>query len=172
MLETGQPIHALRRRPAGRADRGPAGAEGEKLTTLDDVVRPLDADDLVITDDSGPIGLAGVMGGATTEMSAGTRDVVIEAAHFDAMTIARTSRRHKLSSEASRRFERGVDPAATYAAAHRVAAAAGRAGRRHAASPRRPYAARCCRSRPRPWPTDLPAAVLGAADRPRHRWCG
>ena len=61
------------------------------------------------------------MGGASTEISAGTTDVVIEAAHFDAMTVARMSRRHKLSSEASRRFERGVDPAATYAAAHRVA---------------------------------------------------
>jgi phenylalanyl-tRNA synthetase beta chain len=61
------------------------------------------------------------MGGATTELSVRTRNVVIEAAHFDAMTIARTSRRHKLSSEASRRFERGVDPEASYAAAHRVA---------------------------------------------------
>ena len=74
MLETGQPIHAYDRRPAGRADRGAAGAEGEKLTTLDDVVRPLDADDLVITDDSGPIGLAGVMGGASTELSASTTE--------------------------------------------------------------------------------------------------
>ncbi len=96
-------------------------ADGEKLTTLDDVARPLHPDDLLITDDSGPIGLAGVMGGATTEISDATTNVIIEAAHFDAMTIARTSRRHKLSSEASRRFERGVDPAATYAAAHRVA---------------------------------------------------
>jgi phenylalanyl-tRNA synthetase beta chain len=61
------------------------------------------------------------MGGATTELSASTRNVVIEAAHFDAMTIARTSRRHKLSSEASRRFERGVDPEASYSAASRVA---------------------------------------------------
>ena len=121
MLETGQPIHAYDR----DALDGPIvvrhAVEGEKLTTLDDVVRPLDAEDLVITDGTGPIGLAGVMGGATSELSASTRDVVVEAAHFDAMTLARTSRRHKLSSEASRRFERGVDPAATYAAAHRVA---------------------------------------------------
>ena len=64
-------------------------AEGEKLTTLDDVVRPLHPDDLLITDASGPIGLAGVMGGATAELSLSTRNVVIEAAHFDAMTIAR-----------------------------------------------------------------------------------
>jgi phenylalanyl-tRNA synthetase beta chain len=121
MLETGQPIHAY---DAELLD-GPIvvrkAAEGEKLTTLDDVVRPLHPDDLLITDASGPIGLAGVMGGATTELSSSTRNVVIEAAHFDAMTIARTSRRHKLSSEASRRFERGVDPQASYAAAHRVA---------------------------------------------------
>jgi phenylalanyl-tRNA synthetase beta chain len=121
MLETGQPIHAY---DADLLD-GPIvvrkAGEGEKLTTLDDVVRPLHTDDLLITDASGPIGLAGVMGGATTELSLSTRNVVIEAAHFDAMTIARTSRRHKLSSEASRRFERGVDPQASYAAAHRVA---------------------------------------------------
>jgi phenylalanyl-tRNA synthetase beta chain len=121
MLETGQPIHAY---DADLLD-GPIvvrkAAEGEKLTTLDDVVRPLHADDLLITDASGPIGLAGVMGGATTELTLSTRNVVIESAHFDAMTIARSSRRHKLSSEASRRFERGVDPGASYAAAHRVA---------------------------------------------------
>src|SRR5215213_7001650 len=121
MLETGQPIHAY---DAELLD-GPIvvrkAAEGEKLTTLDDVVRPLHPDDLLITDASGPIGLAGVMGGATTELSSSTRNIIIEAAHFDAMTIARTSRRHKLSSEASRRFERGVDPQASYAAAHRVA---------------------------------------------------
>jgi phenylalanyl-tRNA synthetase beta chain len=121
MLETGQPIHAY---DADLLD-GPIvvrkAIEGEKLTTLDDVVRPLHPGDLLITDASGPIGLAGVMGGASSELSASTTSVLIEAAHFDAMTIARTSRRHKLSSEASRRFERGVDPGATYAAAHRVA---------------------------------------------------
>jgi phenylalanyl-tRNA synthetase beta chain len=121
MLETGQPIHAY---DARRLD-GPIvvrkATEGEKLTTLDDAVRLLDVDDLLITDDSGPIGLAGVMGGATSELSTTTTDVLIEAAHFDPMTIARTSRRHKLSSEASRRYERGVDPVAGYSAAHRVA---------------------------------------------------
>lgn len=121
MLETGQPIHAY------DADllAGPVvvrqAGDGEKLTTLDDVVRELDVDDVLITDDSGAIGLAGVMGGASTEINEATTSVLIEAAHFDAMAIARTSRRHKLSSEASRRFERGVDPAAAYAAAHRVA---------------------------------------------------
>jgi phenylalanyl-tRNA synthetase beta chain len=121
MLETGQPIHAYDADLLDGAIVVRKAAEGEKLTTLDDVVRPLHPDDLLITDASGPIGLAGVMGGATTELSLSTRNVVIEAAHFDAMTIARTSRRHKLSSEASRRFERGVDPEASYAAGHRVA---------------------------------------------------
>ena len=121
MLETGNPIHGY---DIDLLD-GPIvvrrAVEGEKLTTLDDVVRPLHPDDLVIADDSGPIGLAGVMGGASTELSGRTRTMVIEAAHFDALTIARTSRRHKLSTEGSRRWERGVDPAAAYAAAHRVA---------------------------------------------------
>lgn len=121
MLETGQPLHAydaeLLAGPIVVRQAGP----GEKLTTLDDVVRVLDAGDLVIADDSGPIGLAGVMGGANTELRPTSTTVVIESANFDAMAIARTSRRHKLSSEASRRYERGVDPAACYAAAHRAA---------------------------------------------------
>jgi phenylalanyl-tRNA synthetase beta chain len=89
--------------------------------TLDGQARELDAEDLLITDDSGPIGVAGVMGGASTEISETTTDVVIEAAHFDPVVIARSSRRHKLSSEASRRFEREVDPALPRYAAQRVA---------------------------------------------------
>ncbi|CAM5262836.1 phenylalanine--tRNA ligase subunit beta [Streptomyces hirsutus] len=87
--------------------------------------RTLDAEDLVITDERGPIGLAGVMGGADTEIAdhdldQATSEVVVEAAHFDPVSIARTARRHKLSSEASRRFERGVDPQAAAAAAQRT----------------------------------------------------
>src|SRR5690606_18054484 len=70
---------------------------------------------------SGPIGLAGVMGGGTTEMGDTTRNVLIEAATFDPTTIARTARRHKLPSEASKRFERGVDPLIPFVAARRVA---------------------------------------------------
>jgi len=121
MLELGQPIHAYdRARLAGTIVVRRAAA-GEKLTTLDDQVRDLDPDDLLITDDSGPIGLAGVMGGASTEISASTTDIVIEAAHFDAASIGRSARRHKLGSEASRRFERGVDPQLPPVAALRVA---------------------------------------------------
>ncbi len=121
MLELGQPIHGY----DGDRLAGPLvvrrASEGERLTTLDDVTRTLSTEDLLITDDSGPIGLAGVMGGSTTELSATTTHVVIEAAHFDPTTIFRAARRHKLPSEASKRFERGVDPLLPAYAADRVA---------------------------------------------------
>lgn len=121
MVEIGQPLHGY----DGAALRGPivvrAARQDEQLTTLDDQVRTLGPADLVIADDSGAIGLAGVMGGATTELSDTTTEIVIEAAAFDAAAISRTSRRQKLPSEASRRFERGVDPRAAYAAAVRAA---------------------------------------------------
>ncbi|EKX61623.1 phenylalanine--tRNA ligase subunit beta, partial [Streptomyces ipomoeae] len=123
MLELGQPLHAYDRARVQGAIGVRRAEAGEKLTTLDGVVRTLDAEDLVITDDRGPIGLAGVMGGANTEVDetdGTTTEVVIEAAHFDAIAIARTARRHKLSSEASKRFERGVDPQAAAAAAQRT----------------------------------------------------
>ena len=109
MLELGQPIHAYDRATLSGPIVVRRARPGERLRTLDGVIRELDSDDLLIADDSGPIGLAGVMGGATTEISAATTDLVIEAAHFDPATIARAARRHKLPSEASRRFERGVD---------------------------------------------------------------
>ena len=83
-------------------------------------MRTLHAEDLVIADDSGAIGLAGVMGGATTEITDATTRVLVEAANFDPVSIARSARRHKLPSEASRRFERGVDPAVAEVAAGRV----------------------------------------------------
>jgi phenylalanyl-tRNA synthetase beta chain len=110
MLETGQPLHAFDRARLSGAIRVRRAAPGEKLTTLDDVVRTLDPDDIVVTDDSGPVALAGVMGGASTEISPSTTDVVLEAAHWDPDSIARAVRRHKLPSEAARRFERNVDP--------------------------------------------------------------
>ena len=122
MLLTGQPLHTYDASTLSGTVVARQAAVGDKLRTLDDSVRALDPADLVIADDSGPIGLAGVMGGAATEVRSTTTSVVIEAAAFDALTLARTSRRHRLSSEASRRYERGVDPAAGYAAAHRAAA--------------------------------------------------
>lgn len=126
MMELGQPLHAYDRKLVQGTIGVRRAKEGEKLVTLDGVERKLHAEDLVITDDRGPIGLAGVMGGANTEIADhddvenATGDVVIEAAHFDAVAIARASRRHKLLSEASRRFERGVDPQAAAAAAQRT----------------------------------------------------
>ncbi|GAA2038814.1 phenylalanine--tRNA ligase subunit beta [Agromyces tropicus] len=121
MLEFGQPIHGY------DLDllRGPIlvrrARAGERLTTLDGKDRALDPEDLVVTDDRGAIGLGGVMGGAETEMHEGTRNVLVEAANWDPVSIARTARRHKLPSEAAKRYERGVDPAIAPAAVSRVA---------------------------------------------------
>ncbi|MFI8349558.1 phenylalanine--tRNA ligase subunit beta [Streptomyces sp. NPDC085596] len=126
MMELGQPLHAYDRTSVQGAIGVRRAEEGEKLVTLDGAERTLHAEDLVITDERGPIGLAGVMGGADTEIAdhddteRSTSDVVVEAAHFNAVSVARTARRHKLSSEASRRFERGVDPEAAAAAAQRT----------------------------------------------------
>ncbi|CAB4630422.1 unannotated protein [freshwater metagenome] len=120
MMELGQPTHTydLNKLTGGITVR--RASKGEKLTTLDEQVRALSEEDLLITDESGPIGLAGVMGGATTEIDDASTDVLIEAATFDPVTIARTARRHKLPSEASKRFARGVDPLVSRAAAQRV----------------------------------------------------
>ncbi|MDA8436621.1 MAG: phenylalanine--tRNA ligase subunit beta [Actinomycetales bacterium] len=122
MLETGQALHAFDR---GKL-RGPIvvrrARAGETLETLDHVERTLDAADLLITDDRGPIGLAGTMGGLETEVDGATTDIALEAAHFSAPVVAHMSRRHKLSSEASRRFERGTDVVlAPYASARAAA---------------------------------------------------
>ncbi|QWF20251.1 phenylalanine--tRNA ligase subunit beta [Nocardioides sp. LMS-CY] len=120
MLEIGRPIHGY------DADRlqGPIrvrrAREGERMTTLDGAERTLSVEDLVVTDDSGIIGLGGVMGGETTEMSDTTTNILVEAAHWDATSMFRTGRRHKITSEAGKRNERGVDPVVTQAAADRV----------------------------------------------------
>ena len=109
MLELGQPLHAYDRLRLSGTIVVRRANDSESLMTLDGTARSVDESDLLITDDSGPIGVAGVMGGASTEIDATTTDIVIEAAHFDAATISRGSRRHRLPSEASRRFARGVD---------------------------------------------------------------
>lgn len=127
MLDLGQPLHAY--------DLGQLAApivvrrarDGERLATLDGVERRLHPEDLLITDSpqsrgTRVLGLAGVMGGAQSEVTPATTDLLIEAAHFDPVSVARTARRHKLPSEASRRFERGVDPALPRVAADRVVA--------------------------------------------------
>ena len=122
MLELGQPLHAY---DAAKLDGGISvrrAKSGEEIVNLDDKSRTLSPEDLLICDDQGPIGIAGVMGGARTEVSDSTREVLIEAAIFDPISIARSARRHKLPSEASKRFERGVDSAIPNIAASRAAA--------------------------------------------------
>lgn len=123
MLDLGQPLHAYDLATLAEPVVVRRARAGERLTTLDGVERTLDAEDLLITDgpDAGRVlGLAGVMGGADTEVSAATTDLLIEAAHFDPVTVARTARRHKLPSEAAKRFERGVDPRLPRVAVARV----------------------------------------------------
>lgn len=122
MIETGQPLHAFDLTKLNGPVRARPAASGEALETLDHVSRTLTSDDLVIADDTGPTGLAGIMGGLTSEIDESSTDIALEAAHFDANRIARACRRHKLSSEASRRFERGVDRVlAPYASARAAA---------------------------------------------------
>jgi phenylalanyl-tRNA synthetase beta chain len=123
MLELGQPNHTydLDRVPGGRLQVRWA-EPGEQIVTLDGIERTLTAEDGVIADGSGTaIGIAGVMGGASTEISDGTRSVLLEMAWWDPMTIARTSKRLNLRSEASARFERGTDPDVVELAALRFA---------------------------------------------------
>ena len=120
MWELGQPLHFYDAESLRGAIRVRRAAAGEKLTTLDEKERELHAEDLVIADARGAIGLAGVMGGASTEVGESTSTVLIEAAHFDPITISRSKRRHKLPSEASKRNERGVDPLLPAIAAQRA----------------------------------------------------
>jgi len=121
MFELGRPIHGYDADKLAGPIRVRRARQGERLTTLDGNNRTLLPEDLVVTDDSGIIGLGGVMGGETTEMSDATTHVLIEAAHWDAVSMFRTGRRHKLTSEAGKRNERGVDPTICEAAAQRVA---------------------------------------------------
>ena len=110
MIELGQPLHAFDAdQITGNLEIRRAGGS-KKLTTLDGVERQLNEDDLVVADSKDVLALAGTMGGLNSEITSKTTRISVEAVHFDAITIAKNSRRHKLSSEASRRFERGVDP--------------------------------------------------------------
>lgn len=121
MLELGQPTHPYdAERVARRTLRARAARPGETLVTLDGVTRELarvgrglgdtGVDCVIVDGEDTVLGLAGIMGGADSEISATTTEVLLEAAAFDPMTIARSSKRHGLHTEASHRFERGVDP--------------------------------------------------------------
>ena len=110
LLDLGQPLHAFDLALlAGHQIRVRRARAGESLTTLDGVARPLAAADLVIADAARPVALAGVMGGAATEISARTNTVLIESAYFDPRAVRHTARRLGLATEASHRFERGAD---------------------------------------------------------------
>ncbi|MFQ6096947.1 MAG: phenylalanine--tRNA ligase subunit beta [Armatimonadota bacterium] len=121
LWELGQPLHAfdydlLR----GKTIVVRTARPGERLVTIDGEERLLGLEDLVIADAEAPVALAGVMGGADTEVTQHTRNVLIESAHFDPASVRLTALRHAMSTEASYRFERFVDPSGTVAAADRV----------------------------------------------------
>ena len=111
MLELGQPLHGFDlERLSGPGIVVRYAEEGERLTTLDDVERTLSAEDLLICDLENPVAIAGVMGGATSEVSDATTDILLESAYFTRTGVLRTARRLDLHTEASHRFERGADP--------------------------------------------------------------
>ena len=107
--DIGQPLHAFDRDKLYGTISVRKAKEGEKLKTLDEQIRTLDNDDLIITDNNEPIALAGVMGGFDTEVTNETRNLLIESAYFDKVSIMKTSRKLNLISDASVRFERGID---------------------------------------------------------------
>ncbi|GAB2549923.1 phenylalanine--tRNA ligase subunit beta [Brachybacterium huguangmaarense] len=126
MLDLGQPLHAYDAHQLVAPVVVRRARAGESIETLDGTTRTLDPEDLVIADSGGEqgdraIGVAGVMGGASTEVTDETVNIILEAATFDQVTVARSARRHRLPSEASKRFERGVDPLLPPIAAMRAA---------------------------------------------------
>jgi phenylalanyl-tRNA synthetase beta chain len=122
MLEIGHPMHAHDRRLINGGFDVRFAEPGETVVTLDDVTRTLDPGDVLIVDDVATAAIGGVMGAGTTEVRDDTTDLLLEAAVWDPATISRTQRRLRLVSEASRRYERTVDPAISVAAVDRCAA--------------------------------------------------
>jgi phenylalanyl-tRNA synthetase beta chain len=110
MLELGQPLHAFDKSKIKGGLTIKRAGKAQPFTTLDGQIRQLDPDDLMVFDDEEPLALAGTMGGASSEISTTTTEIALEAVRFEPICIAKNSRRHKLSSEASRRLERSVDP--------------------------------------------------------------
>ncbi len=120
MLELGQPLHAFDADVLHGGLKVSSGSKYKKITTLDKVDRKLNGRELLICDDSGAQALGGTMGGLNSEVTNLTKRIALEAAHFNPRRVAETSRIHKLSSEASRRMERGTDPALTSIASARA----------------------------------------------------
>ena len=110
MLELGQPLHAFDKSKIKGGLTIKRAGSAQKFKTLDGVERTLDPDDLMVCDDEQPLALAGTMGGLSSEITETTTEIALEAVRFDPTCVAKNSRRHKLSSEASRRLERSVDP--------------------------------------------------------------
>jgi len=131
MMELGQPLHAfdydlLKKRAAERGEEIPtiivrSARPGEGMTSLDDVYRKFNNYDILITDTGGPIGIGGVMGGLETEIHDDTVNVLLEAANFNYVNIRRTAQEHRLPSEASARFGKGLHPADALRGGHRAA---------------------------------------------------
>lgn len=118
--ELGQPLHAFDLDRLGKRVLVRAASAGERITTLDGVDRKLDAGMTVITDGERPVAVAGVMGGADTEVHSGTTDILLECALFDPRSVRATRRALGLNTDASYRFERGVDPDGMLRALHRA----------------------------------------------------
>ncbi|WP_018084433.1 phenylalanine--tRNA ligase subunit beta [Desulfurispora thermophila] len=164
MLEMGQPLHAFDYRTIkdGRIIVRRA-APGEQIVTLDGVTRSLHQEMLVIADPAGPVGIAGVMGGEATEVTAATTSILLESAYFDPVSIRRTAKALNLRSQASHRFERGVDITGCLRAAERAAylmqqLAGGQVVAGEVDAYPRPYAARTIVLRP-----ERVEYILGAA---------
>lgn len=121
LLEYGQPLHAFDYDRLGSKEILVRRAKnGEKIVTLDDATRELKEDHLVITNGTEPVALAGVMGGANSEVQSDTTTILLESAYFKALTIRKASKDHGLRSEASNRYEKGIDPNRVRAAAERA----------------------------------------------------
>jgi phenylalanyl-tRNA synthetase beta chain len=135
MLELGQPLHAF---DAAKIKGGltiKRAGKVQKFKTLDGVERTLDPEDLMVSDDEQPLALAGTMGGLSSEITETTTEIALEAVQFCEVCIAKNSRRHKLSSEASRRLERSVDPSlAQFASARFVQLLTAHSSAKHVAT--------------------------------------
>ena len=135
MLELGQPLHAFDKAKIKGGLTIKRAGKAQKFKTLDGVERTLDPEDLMVCDDEQPLALAGTMGGLSSEITETTTDIALEAVHFCEVCIAKNSRRHKLSSEASRRFERSVDPSlAEFASARFVQLLTAHSSAKHVAT--------------------------------------
>ena len=135
MLELGQPLHAFDKSKIKGGLTIKRAGKSQPFTTLDGQIRQLDPDDLMVCDDDQPLALAGTMGGSSSEISESTTEIALEAVRFEPICIAKNSRRHMLSSEASRRLERSVDPSlAEFASARFVQLLTENSSARHVAT--------------------------------------